>query len=98
MILFQGYTALHLAVIQGRENVIASLFDSGKKTLALASCLLIFSRLLSLLYFSYDTEKESLFDNQELLNVVIISSILITFSFDSRVKCKEKIEASHSWG
>lgn len=30
MILFQGYTALHLAVIQGRENVIASLFDSGK--------------------------------------------------------------------
>ena len=50
MILFQGYTALHLAVIQGRENVIASLFDSGKKTLALASCLLIFSRLLSLLF------------------------------------------------
>ena len=46
--------------------------------------------------FSYGAEKESLFDNQELLNVVIIFSILITFSFDSRVKCKEKIEASHS--
>ena len=50
MILFQGYTALHLAVIQGRENVIASLFDSGKKALALASCLLIFSTLLFLLF------------------------------------------------
>ena len=50
MILFQGYTSLHLAVIQGRENVIASLFDSGKKTLALASCLVKFSTLLSLLF------------------------------------------------
>lgn len=30
--IFQGYTALHLAVMQGHENVIASLFDSGTKT------------------------------------------------------------------
>ena len=26
---FQGYTALHLAVIQGHENVIATLLDCG---------------------------------------------------------------------
>lgn len=36
---FQGYTALHLAVIQGHESVIASLFDCGTKILF---CFLVF--------------------------------------------------------
>ena len=36
---FQGYTALHLAVIQGHESVIASLLDCGTKISFLFSCL-----------------------------------------------------------
>ena len=37
---FQGYTALHLAVIQGHESVIASLLDCGTKISFLSSCLM----------------------------------------------------------
>ena len=35
------------------------------------------------LYISYGTDKENLFDNQELLKLVIISFILVTSTFDS---------------
>ena len=37
------------------------------------------------LYNSSGTDKENLFDNQELPKVVIISFILITFTYDSSV-------------
>ena len=37
------------------------------------------------LYIPYDTDKENLFDNQELLKLVIISFILVTSTFDSWV-------------
>ena len=37
------------------------------------------------LYILYDTDKENLFDNQELLKLVIISFILVTSTFDSWV-------------
>ena len=43
----------------------------------------MFSTLSSL--YSLGTDKENLFDNLELLKVVIISFILITFLFDLRV-------------
>ena len=43
----------------------------------------IFSALSSLI--SYGADKENLFVNQELLNLVITSFILMTFMFDSRV-------------
>ena len=45
--------------------------------------IVMFSTLFSL--YSLGTDKENLFDNLELLKVVIISFILITFLFDSRV-------------
>ena len=35
------------------------------------------------LYISYGTDKENLFDNQELLKLVIISFILVTSTCDS---------------
>ena len=35
------------------------------------------------LYIPYDTDKENLFDNQELLKLVIVSFILVTSTFDS---------------
>ena len=35
------------------------------------------------LYIPYDTDKENLFDDQELLKLVIISFILVTSTFDS---------------
>ena len=35
-----------------------------------------------------------MFDNWELLKLVIISVILMTFTLDSRVSCKEKLEAN----
>ena len=38
------------------------------------------------LYISYGTDKEDFIDNQELLKLVIISFILMTLMFDSRVK------------
>ena len=37
------------------------------------------------LYIPYDTDKENLFDNQELLKLVIISFILVTSTCDARV-------------
>ena len=43
----------------------------------------MFSTLSSL--YSLGTDKENLFDNLELLKVVIISFILVTFLFDLRV-------------
>ena len=43
----------------------------------------IFSALSSLI--SYGADKENLFVNQELLNLVITAFILMTFMFDSRV-------------
>ena len=43
----------------------------------------IFSTLSSLI--SYGADKENLFVNQELLNLVITAFILMTFMFDSRV-------------
>ena len=36
-------------------------------------------------YIFYDTEKENLFEDQELSKVVIISCILMTLMFDSRM-------------
>ena len=45
--------------------------------------IVMFSTLSSL--YSLGTDKENLFDNLELLKVVIISFILITFLFDLRV-------------
>ena len=36
-------------------------------------------------YIFYDTEKENLFEDQELSKVVIISCILMTLVFDSRM-------------
>ena len=45
-----------------------------------------FSMLLSLIFFSVVlTKRITLFDNQELLKSVIISFILMTFKFDSRL-------------
>ena len=38
-----------------------------------------------LFYVSYVTEKENLFSNWELLKLVIISFVLVTYTFDSRV-------------
>ena len=38
------------------------------------------------LYISYGSDKENLFDSQELLKLVIIFYILIIFKFDSRLK------------
>ena len=38
------------------------------------------------LYISHGSDKENLFDSQELLKLVIIFYILITFKFDSRLK------------
>ena len=49
----------------------------------------------SSLHISYG--KENLLDNQEFLTLLIISFILTTFTFDSRLYGKEKLEASH-WG
>ena len=38
------------------------------------------------LYIPYGTDKENFINNQELLKLVIISFILMTLMFDSRVK------------
>ena len=38
------------------------------------------------LYISYGNDKENLFDDQELLELVIISYVLITFIFNSWVR------------
>ena len=46
---------------------------------------LVFYSLHCSLYVSYVTEKETLFSNRELLKLVIISFILVTYTFDSRV-------------
>ena len=43
----------------------------------------MFSALSSLI--SYGADKENLFVNQELINLVITAFILMTFMFDSRV-------------
>ena len=45
------------------------------------------------LYNSSGTDKENLFDNQELPKLVIISFILITFTYDSRVILWGKIRS-----
>ena len=46
-------------------------------------------------FFSYDTKKENLFANQQLLKLVIIFFILVIFNFDSVVMHSgEIIEAS----
>ena len=52
-------------------------------TLYTLTLVFIFSTLISL--HSCGTDKENLFDNQELLKLVIISTILVTFTFSSRV-------------
>ena len=39
---------------------------------------------------------ENLFNNREVLKLVIISFILMTFMFDSGLTCKEKLDTSHS--
>ena len=50
----------------------------------------IFSILFSLI--CYGTDKENLFDNQELLNLMILSFIFITFAFYSRVKMQGEVQ------
>ena len=49
----------------------------------LLTLVFIFSTLVS--YIPYDTDKENLLDNQELLKLMIISFILVTSTFDSWV-------------
>ena len=39
---------------------------------------------------------ENLFNNHELLQLLIISFILVTVTFDSEVYFKEKLDAGHS--
>ena len=48
------------------------------------------------LYISYSAKKENLFNNQELLGLVIFSFILVTLLCDLGVICKEKLDANHS--
>ena len=50
------------------------------------------------LYIFQDADKENLLNNQELLQKVIISFILMTSICDSEVIWKEKLAASHSLG
>ena len=45
----------------------------------------VFIFFLLSFYIFYDTEKENLFEDQELSKVVIISCILMTLMFDSRM-------------
>ena len=52
-------------------------------TLDKLTLVFVFSILFSLHSRGFD--KENLFDNQKLLKLVIISFILMTFTFDSRV-------------
>ena len=52
-------------------------------TLYTLTLVFIFSTLISL--HSFGNDKENLLDNQELLKLVIISIILVTFTFSSRV-------------
>ena len=42
--------------------------------------------------------KENLYNNQEVLQLIIISFILMTLMFDSRWYWKEKLDACHSQG
>ena len=51
----------------------------------------LFSALSSLI--SYGADKENLFVNQELLNLVITAFILMTFMFDSRVLLQGEIRS-----
>ena len=46
---------------------------------------------------SYITDKEHLFENQELLKLMIISFLFMTLIIDLRVTCQEKLELIHSW-
>ena len=67
-------------------------FSSLNKTLSTRTVVFI---LFTLFFFSYDTKKENLFANQQLLKLVIIFFILETFKFDSVVMYSgEIIEAS----
>ena len=67
-------------------------FSSLNKTLSTWTVVFI---LFTLFFFSYDTKKENLFDNQQLLKLVIIFFILVIFKFDSVVMHSgEIIEAS----
>lgn len=45
---------------------------------------------------SYITDKEHLFENQELLKLMIISFLFMTLIIDLRVTCQEKLELIHS--
>ena len=47
--------------------------------------ILISFNMLHTVALTFGTDKENLFDNQELLKLVIISYILITFTFESRL-------------
>ena len=57
------------------------------------------------LYISFVSDRENLFNNQQLLQMVIIVGILVTLLFDSGSDivwfrewyCLEKLDASHSW-
>ena len=51
----------------------------------------MFSALSSLI--SYGADKENLFVNQELINLVITAFILMTFMFDSRVLLQGEISS-----
>ena len=56
---------------------------AGKWAEITVTLVFVFSILFSLHSCGFD--KENLFDNQKLLKLVIISLILMTFTFDSRV-------------
>ena len=50
------------------------------------------------LYISYCAGKENLFNNQEFLQLIVISFVLVTWMFDSEVILKDKLNACHSQG
>ena len=54
--------------------------------------------LHTVLHNSKDADKENLINNQESLWLVIISIILVTLCVIQGGYCKEKLDASHSWG
>ena len=56
------------------------------------------SPLRSLQNWYYNTDEGNLCNNQGLLKLMIIYYILMTFTFDSRVRIMEKLEASHPLG
>ena len=82
------FSLLHFKIFQ-LSNWLAKLRKIKKSLILIFEFLTLYIltsvNILHTVALTFDTDKENLFDNQELLKMVIISYILITFTFESRL-------------